>query len=91
MLLCEGRGCRVAAHQQCYGVPSLPTGKWLCDGCSAGISPAASACTLCPCRRALDSFCTLHSLAWPHWLHGQRFWGLLCVIGVSSKKLALMK
>ena len=87
MLLCEGRGCRVAAHQQCYGVPSLPTGKWLCDGCSAGISPAASACALCPCRHAQRLFCALHLLAWSRWLHGRaRGSGLSSVVLLSAAR-----
>ncbi|CAL8463334.1 g2868 [Coccomyxa elongata] len=48
ILLCDGNGCAVAVHQQCYGVASLPQGDWRCDGCEAGLVPAAHHCLLCP-------------------------------------------
>lgn len=48
VLLCEGRGCQVAVHQQCYGVPKVPKGKWLCDACKAKMDPKAANCACCP-------------------------------------------
>ncbi len=48
ILLCDGDGCMAAVHQQCYGVASIPEGEWRCDGCMAGLNPAASHCLLCP-------------------------------------------
>ncbi|BDA48803.1 probable protein Jade-3 at C-terminar half [Coccomyxa sp. Obi] len=48
ILLCDGNGCAVAVHQQCYGVATLPEGDWRCDGCEAGLDPAARHCLLCP-------------------------------------------
>lgn len=50
VVLCDGEGCQVAVHQQCYGISKLPDSFWLCEGCAAGVSPASSACLLCPCR-----------------------------------------
>ena len=48
ILLCDGKGCRTAVHQACYGVPAVPKGKWLCDGCAAKLDPRGAHCLLCP-------------------------------------------
>ncbi len=48
LLICEGRGCSVVVHQQCYGVAKVPKGRWLCDACADKLSPAASNCACCP-------------------------------------------
>ena len=48
ILLCDGRGCKVALHQQCCGIADIPEGDWLCDGCEAAIKPEAHACLVCP-------------------------------------------
>ena len=33
IVYCDGKGCNVAVHQACYGLPSIPDGDWLCYGC----------------------------------------------------------
>ena len=47
ILFCDG--CNVAVHQDCYGVPSVPSGRWYCDWCSEHPNAAPNReCAVCP-------------------------------------------
>lgn len=48
ILLCEGKGCSVAVHQMCYGVSTVPKGRWLCEACKAKLNPWGANCCVCP-------------------------------------------
>lgn len=47
IVFCDG--CDIAVHQDCYGVPFIPEGQWLCKACQASRTKLV-ACLFCPNR-----------------------------------------
>ncbi|KAF3920945.1 Peregrin [Dactylellina cionopaga] len=76
IVFCDG--CNIAVHQDCYGVPFIPEGQWLCRRCSL-LAPRRENCIFCP--NTDGAFKMTDSALWSH---------LLCAIWIPEVAISNM-
>lgn len=73
IVFCDG--CDLAVHQECYGVPFIPEGQWLCRKCQL-IGRGTPTCIFCP--NTDGAFKQTNASRWSH---------LLCAIWIPELSL----
>ncbi|CAG7991825.1 unnamed protein product [Penicillium salamii] len=63
IVFCDG--CDLAVHQECYGVPFIPEGQWLCRKCQL-LGRGSTNCIFCP--NTEGAFKQTTSSKWAHLL-----------------------
>ncbi|KAJ4170005.1 hypothetical protein NW754_006148 [Fusarium falciforme] len=73
IVFCDG--CNLAVHQECYGVPFIPEGQWLCRKCQL-CGRGVPTCIFCP--NSDGAFKQTNSSKWSH---------LLCAMWIPEVSL----
>ncbi|KAI9809670.1 MAG: hypothetical protein M1825_000102 [Sarcosagium campestre] len=73
IVFCDG--CDLAVHQECYGVPFIPEGQWLCRKCQL-LGRSTTTCIFCP--NTDGAFKQTNASRWSH---------LLCAMWIPEVSL----
>ncbi|PQE33040.1 PHD-finger domain-containing protein [Rutstroemia sp. NJR-2017a WRK4] len=73
IVFCDG--CDLAVHQECYGVPFIPEGQWMCRKCQL-IGRSTPTCIFCP--NTDGAFKQTNASKWSH---------LLCAMWIPEVSL----
>lgn len=88
IVICDS--CDVSVHQECYGVPLIPEGPWLCRKCY--LDPLSlHDCVLCPWTRGALKPTTELERPWCHLFCAQLLPGEVQVLNTTYKEPLVIK
>ena len=82
IVICEC--CSTAVHQECYGVPLIPEGPWLCRKCYLAVD--FEGCVLCPWKSGALKPTTAAKPSWCHLLCARMLCGEASILNPTYQE-----